>query len=85
MTYEIRWSESAFRKFEKLDGQVRKRIIETLEGIVEDPFVTAKRLSGINLYSLRVGDYRVILSIEKGKMLVLVIDLGHRSKIYKKL
>jgi len=85
MTYEIRWSHYAFSKFEKLDGQVRKRIIETLEGIIDDPFVAAKRLSGTNLYSLRVGDYRVIMSVERGRMLILVIDLGHRSKIYKKL
>jgi mRNA interferase RelE/StbE len=85
LTYEIRWSHHAFRKFEKLDGQVRKQVTEKLEGIVDDPFVAAKRLSGTNLYSLRVGDYRVIMSVERGRMLILVIDLGHRSKRYKKL
>ena len=85
MTYEIRWSHHAFRKFEKLDGQVRKRIIGKLEGIVDDPFVAAKRLTGTNLYSLRVGDYCVIMIVERGRMLILVIDLSHRSKIYKKL
>ena len=85
MTYEIRWSHHAFRKFEKLDGQVRKRITEKLEGIVDDPFVEAKRISGTNLYSLRVGDYRVIMSVERGRMLIIVVDLGHRKKIYKNL
>ena len=83
MTYEIRWSESAFRKFEKLDTQVRSRIVEKLEDIAEDPFGAVKRLMGANLFSLRVGDYRVITSIENTRMVILVIDVGHRSKIYK--
>lgn len=44
-----------------------------------------KKLSGVSLYSIRVGDYRVIASIEKSKMVVFAIGLGHRSKINRKL
>lgn len=85
MTFEIRWTETTFKKLQKLDRAAQERIIERLDEAAADPFAMAKKLSGVNLYSIRVGDYRAIVSIEKGKMLVLVVDLGHRSKIYKKL
>ncbi|AIC15935.1 type II toxin-antitoxin system RelE family toxin [Nitrososphaera viennensis] len=85
MTFEIRWTETTFKKLQKLDRVAQERIIERLDEAAADPFAMAKKLSGVNLYSIRVGDYRAIVSIEKGKMLVLVVDLGHRSKIYKKL
>jgi mRNA interferase RelE/StbE len=85
MTFEIRWTESSFKKLQKLDSIAQTRIIEKLDEAASDPFLVAKRLTGVNLYSIRVGDYRIIVSIEKSKMIVFVIDLGHRSKIYKKL
>ena len=84
MTFDVRWTESSFRKLEKLDRYTQGRIIDTLEEAAKDPFALAKKLTGLNLYSIRVGDYRVIVSIEMNKMIVFVIDLGHRSKIYKK-
>jgi mRNA interferase RelE/StbE len=85
MTFEIRWTESSFKKLQKLDRQTQARIIGKLDEAAKDPFAAAKKLAGMCLYSIRVGDYRVIVSIEKNKMVVFVIDLGHRSKIYRKL
>lgn len=85
MTFEVRWTESSFKKLEKLNRQTQKRIIEKLDEAAADPFVIAKRLSGVNLYSIRVGDYRVIISIERQKVIILVVEVGHRSKIYKRL
>lgn len=85
MTFEIRWTESSFRKLQMLDRIVQTRIIEILDEAASNPFLVAKKLAGVNLYSIRVEDYKVIVSIEKSKVIVFVIDLGHRSKIYKKL
>jgi len=85
MTFGIRWTESSFKKLQKLDRITQTRIIEKIDEAASDPFLVAKRLAGVNLYSIRVGDYRVIASIEKNKMIIFVIDLGHRSKIYNKL
>jgi mRNA interferase RelE/StbE len=81
MTFEIRWTDASFKKLQKLDGVAQTRIIEKLDEAASDPFLVAKRLTGVNLYSIRVGDYRIIVSIEKNKMIVFVIELGHRSKI----
>lgn len=43
-----------------------------------------KRLKGFNLYALRVGDYRVIMSIENKLLVIFVLDVVHGSVIYRK-
>lgn len=85
MTFEVKWTESSFKKLQKLYRLAQKRIIEKLDEAAADPFAVAKKLLGVNLYSIRVGDYRVIVTIEKRKLVILVIDVGHRSKVYRKL
>ncbi len=85
MTFQISWTESSYKRLQKLDSLARKRIVEKLDEVADNPFAFAKKLTGINLYSIRVGDYRVIVSIEKNKLLILVIDIGHRSTIYKQM
>jgi mRNA interferase RelE/StbE len=85
MTFKIRWTEYSFKKLQKLDSPTQRRIIERLEEAAEDPFAAAKKLAGVNLYSIRVGDYLVIMSIERNNMIVFVPGLGHRSNIYRKL
>ena len=51
MTFEIRWTESSFKKLEKLDLQIQERIVRKLVEASADPFVMAKKLSGVNLYT----------------------------------
>lgn len=85
MTFEIRWTESSFKKLQKLDRLIQKRVIEKLDEAATDPFVMAKKLLGVNLYSIRVADHRIIISIERDKLVIVVVDVGHRSKIYEKM
>ena len=83
MTYEILFSESAFKQLKKLEKSLQKRIISSLERLRFRPEAHLKKLVGDNGYRLRVGDYRVIVDIEEKKLLVLVIKIGHRKNIYK--
>ena len=69
---------------DKLDSQNRERIIISLEKLRIRPEAYLKRLVGEKSYKFRAGDYRVIIDLEKDKLLVLVIDIGHRKNIYKK-
>jgi mRNA interferase RelE/StbE len=84
MVYDVRWTKTALRQLEKLDTKIAGRIINQVESISDDPFKSVKRLSGFNLYSLRVGDYRVIMSIQGKKMFIFVLEVGHRSSVYRK-
>jgi mRNA interferase RelE/StbE len=83
MTFEIIFSDKAFKQLKKLERNIQERIIATLERIRFRPEAHVTRLVGEPGYKLRVGNYRVIIDIDKGKLLILVITIGHRKKIYK--
>ena len=83
MTYEIIFSDKAFKQLKKLEKKIQERIIVTLERIRIRPESYVTKLIGDPGYKLRVGDYRIILDIEKKRLLILVIKIGHRKKIYK--
>ncbi|MBI5347593.1 MAG: type II toxin-antitoxin system RelE/ParE family toxin [Candidatus Aenigmarchaeota archaeon] len=71
--YEILFSESAERQLKALDPVIRKRVIHTLERIRIRPEFYVKKLVGDPGYRLRVGDYRIIMDIDKNRLLILVI------------
>ena len=81
--FEIEFSMSAEKQLSKLEKQIQIRIISTLERIRIRPYPYVKRLIGSAYFRLRVGDYRVILDIIEDRLIIYVIELGHRSEIYK--
>jgi len=82
--YEVRFTDAAREDIEKLDKTVSKRIFDKLEFISNDPFSFVKKLRSCDFYRLRVGDYRVIMSIENRRMIIFVVEVGHRSYVYRK-
>ena len=81
--YEVIFSEKALKQFNKLEKSVRQRIVAVLERIQVRPEAYLKKLLGNQNWRLRVGDYRLIIDIDKGKLMILVIEVGHRKNIYK--
>jgi mRNA interferase RelE/StbE len=81
--YDIEFSETTEKQLLKLERPIQKRIISTLERIRVTPYPHVKRLVGSPYFRLRVGDYRVILDIKKDKLIIFVIEVGHRKSIYK--
>jgi len=84
MTYEVILTEAATQQLSKMEKIVSKQIADKLEKIRDNPYLFVRKMKGADFYRLRVGDYRVIMSIDRGKMIILVIEVGHRSNIYKK-
>lgn len=82
--YEIIFSRKAKKQLFKLERTIQERIIFALERIRIRPEDYLTKLVGDPGYKLRVGDYRVIMDIDKTNLLVLVIKIGHRKDIYKK-
>ena len=85
MSYEIIFTDTSRKQFKKLEKDVQERIIKALERIRIRPEVHVKKLVGDPGYRLRVGEYRAIIDIKKDKLIILVIKIGHRKNIYKKL
>jgi mRNA interferase RelE/StbE len=82
MDYQVLWSEAASRQLAKLDRSVAKRIFEKVEGLRNEPLRQLRRLVGQPYFRLRVGDYRVIVDVNQGTLLVLDLRVGHREAIY---
>ncbi len=80
--YEIVFSEIAERQLKALDAPVQKRIISALERIRIRPELYLKKLVGESDFRLRVGNYRVIVDIDKSRLLILIIKIVHRKNIY---
>ena len=83
MTYSILVTETAKKQLSKIDKQAAKRIDKKLREISSDPFLHVTRLVGLEIYKMRVGDYRVLMSIQKEKLVIMVVEVGHRRNVYK--
>lgn len=81
--YEIEFAYKAEKQFKDLEKSVQIRIASSLERIKVRPYIFVKKLVGGPYFRLRVGDYRVIMRIENDKLLILVIEIGHRKNVYK--
>ena len=81
--YKIIISDKAKKQLSQLPKEIEDRIGNVLNRIVINPFHYVKKLVGIPYYRLRVGDYRIILDIKQDKLIIYVIELGHRKNIYK--
>ena len=85
--YQIKITRDALRALAKLDKPVRRRVQAAIEALSEQPrphgVIALHGLPGA--YRIRVGDYRVIYTIDAGRLVVLVVDLGHRREIYRDL
>jgi mRNA interferase RelE/StbE len=80
--YEIIVSDKAKEQLKKLSPELKNRVGCVLERIRIRPFYFVKKLVGSPYYRLRVGDYRIILDIKQDKLIIFVIELGHRKNIY---
>ena len=89
MAWQIEFDESAKKELAKLDRQVARRLIDFLKNRVlnlRDPRSVGQALRGSTLgefWKYRVGDFRIIASIEDDRMIVFVLRVGNRSDIYR--
>lgn len=86
MKYEVEISESAEKFLEKVPKKDRSRIMEKIDTLADDPMPSGSvKLQGQRpaLYRIRSGDYRVVYSIKKDVLIILVVEIGHRREVYR--
>ena len=87
MKYKVILSEKARKALKKLDKQTSSLIIgwieKNLEGC-ENPRIHGKGLTSnrSGQWRYRIGDYRLICEIQDKKIIIYVLEVGHRKKIY---
>ena len=88
MRYHVEFSKRALKDIKKLDKSTAALILgwirKNLEGC-ENPRVHGKGLTANHSgeWHYRVGDYRLLAEIQDGKLIILMLTVGHRSEVYQ--
>ena len=77
----VTWRPKARDQLENLDNSIRERIKKKVNELINNPSHYSERLVGIDLFKLRIGDYRVLYRIDNDELLIEAV--GHRSTVYK--
>jgi len=85
MKYEVEFRPSARKSLDKIPRKDRLRIEGAIELLRSNPYPPAAiKLTERNEYRVRVGNYRVVYDIVKGRLVILVLTIGHRKDVYRK-
>ena len=87
MAWKIEFDPAALKELEKLDKPVKRRISKFLHERVarlDNSRQVGASLQGSlsGFWKYRVGDYRLICSLEDDRLVVLVLRVGHRREVY---
>lgn len=89
MVWQIKFDDAARKDLAKLDKQIARRITTFLRervAVLDDPRSIGDALKGSQLgdfWRYRVGDYRIISSIEDDIVCILVVKIGNRREVYR--
>ena len=88
MSYHVSFTKEVIKEIKKLDKYTQRMVTswirKNLEGI-DDPRRIGKALTGNKrgYWRYRIGDYRLICTIEDEKVVIIALNIGHRREIYK--
>ena len=85
MAYTVIYQGPAEVALRKLPKKIQVRIIRKVDQLGADPFPhgTEKLTATVDLWRIRIGDYRVIYTVDHKELLVLVLKIGHRREVYR--
>ena len=88
MTYQLLTTDQFNKAFKKLDKQTQRIIKAWIDKNLmncENPRIHGKVLvaNKAGQWRYRVGDYRILAEIQDYQLVLVLIDIGHRSKIYE--
>jgi len=85
MSYRVEFAASALREFRALERPIQRRIATCIDELAANAFPPdVKKLQGApDHYRIRVGDYRVIYRVEKKRVTIILVKIGHRREVYR--
>ncbi len=86
MVWQVVFTKKAQKQINDLDRQIQSRLKKAImEKLMINPAAYLEPLSGDfgGYYKFRVGDYRLICRKEDEKLVIVIIELGHRREVYK--
>lgn len=88
MPWTVDLLEDAAKTLEKMDAtsrnRIRRFIRERLQG-TDNPRQWGRALTGnyAGLWRYRIGDYRLVCQLQDARLVVLAVEIGHRSTVYR--
>jgi mRNA interferase RelE/StbE len=84
VTYAVEVAPAAVRQLRKLEPAARRRVQAAIELLADEPRPPKARklVGGAGEWRVRTGDYRIVYEVYDGRLLVLVIAVGHRRDVY---
>lgn len=86
MSYKLKFLPSALKEWRKLDGSIRSRLKKKLAERLDSPHVPSSRLHGYTDYykiKLRASGYRLAYRVIEHEIVVLVVGIGKRERVYE--
>jgi mRNA interferase RelE/StbE len=85
MAYTVIYQPAAEAALRKLSKEIQIRILRKTDQFAVDPFPAGreKLRSPVDLWRIRIGDYRVIYTVQRKELLVLALKIGHRREVYR--
>jgi len=85
MSHTVEWHPKTRKFLKKLPKEIANRIITKVNDVLKNPFRYLEHYEGGKLYKLRVGDYRLLIDVDKPNKIMKVQVIGHRKNIYERL
>ncbi len=86
MNYKVKWNDKVVDDLKKIDKKQAGKIIYKIKNyLIKEPGSLGKPLKGMfeGMYRFRIGDFRVIYTINENEKEINIMYIGHRNKIYK--
>ena len=84
MKYKLIFKRNAKKGLMKVPQKQVRLVVQKIKMLQESPFLGKKLMGGFTgFYSLRVWPYRIIYTVYKKELLVIIVSIGHRQGVYK--
>ena len=83
--YAVSFRRSAEKDLRKLDATMQHRVLHAVEGLAREPRPSGcrKMQGGEDAFRIRLGDYRIIYTVDDGVKIVAVERIRHRREVYR--
>ena len=87
MTYSVEFRPAVLKSLKRLPKKDLRRIKKKIDRLAEDlPDPATTKMKGNNpFHRVRSGDYRIVYQILEDRLVILVVKVGHRKDVYKRL
>jgi mRNA interferase RelE/StbE len=85
MKYESEFTPTFLKLLRKLDRQIKERVMKAIEEVLGNPRKASQLVFAEQVcFKWRIGDYRMIYTIDDARKVVTFIAVDHRSRVYKR-